>query len=248
MLLRRFKEHAKNHNWFAVGIDFLVITLAILLVFQITECSDRGALRGAQKAALRNMMGESVETVRYLKKDLAAAESRIARQDEAIAALTKKNIGTLTPEEIGNALQSLTLYPAISPPRDVYDTLSGSGDLDLISDRGARREISRYYAMVRFVESETSLARDTALSRQVADPGAIAATYDPQSPNRRHLDVDFRKLSSDAQYLERSVYLLHDQLEFQRYRRELLAQAETMCLVLGQAAKLPCVAYEEETD
>ena len=245
MILRNLTTAIRKRDWVAVGLDFLIIVLGILMAFQITECSHRSALHSQQRAAVRDMLGESVEAVRYLRTVVDTADSRIARQDEAVAALASKDIGGLTEDEIGNALISLVHYPAITPPRDVYDTLSGSGNLDLIADRGTRREISRYYSQLRFVEGQLDYVRNANVARFDTDHAGITATYDAQAPGRRHIEVNFAKLSADAQYRENAVNLLQNQLEFQRYRRDLLAQAEAMCLVLGQAAKLPCVAYQE---
>lgn len=37
MLLRRITEHVKNQNWFAVALDFLIVVVGLLIVFQISE-------------------------------------------------------------------------------------------------------------------------------------------------------------------------------------------------------------------
>lgn len=39
MLLRRVTKHVKEQNWFAVGIDFLIVVVGILIAFQITNWS-----------------------------------------------------------------------------------------------------------------------------------------------------------------------------------------------------------------
>ena len=121
---------------------------------------------------------------------------------------------------------------------------AGDGAQVLGADRGARREISRYYARLRHVEGQLDYFRITAAHYDI-DHAGLTTTYDPKSRNRSFHQADIRKLSADAQYVENAVILLRNQLEFHRYRRDLLEQAESMCLMLGEAAKLPCVAYEE---
>lgn len=39
MILRRITKHVKEQNWFAVGVDFLIVVMGILIAFQITEWS-----------------------------------------------------------------------------------------------------------------------------------------------------------------------------------------------------------------
>lgn len=245
MILRRVRKHVQAQDWFAVGIDFIIVVLGILLAFQITECSNRSALHAKQNAAVRDMLGESVEIVRYLRDSVDSWDSRIAVHEEAVAALTAKDLGTMTESELGYSLAGMSALPAITPPRDVYDTLAASGDLDLIADRGARREISRYYAELEFVQKQLEYWREFTVARySVSHPGLVSV-YDPDSPQRMAVRTDFRKLSSDPKFVQQSVEMLRNQAQFQRFRRRLLEQAESMCLMMGEAANLPCIAYEE---
>lgn len=39
MILRRITKHVRDQNWFAVGIDFLIVVVGILIAFQITNWS-----------------------------------------------------------------------------------------------------------------------------------------------------------------------------------------------------------------
>ena len=40
MLLRRITKHVKDQNWFAVGLDFFIVVLGILIAFQITSWNE----------------------------------------------------------------------------------------------------------------------------------------------------------------------------------------------------------------
>ncbi len=40
MILRRLTQHIKDQNWFAVGLDFVIVVVGILLAFQITSWSE----------------------------------------------------------------------------------------------------------------------------------------------------------------------------------------------------------------
>jgi hypothetical protein len=39
MILRRVTEHVKSQNWFAVGLDFVIVVVGILIAFQISNWS-----------------------------------------------------------------------------------------------------------------------------------------------------------------------------------------------------------------
>jgi hypothetical protein len=40
MILRRVTKHVKDQNWFAVGLDFCIVVVGILIAFQITNWSN----------------------------------------------------------------------------------------------------------------------------------------------------------------------------------------------------------------
>ena len=40
MILRRVTKHVKEQNWFAVGLDFFIVVVGILIAFQITNWSE----------------------------------------------------------------------------------------------------------------------------------------------------------------------------------------------------------------
>lgn len=245
MILRRLATALRKQDWFAVGTNFLSVFLAILLALLVTQHGQRAALRAEQDAAVKDMLGESVEIVRYLREIGAIADSRLSLQDGAVAALSGQAPGDLTEEEIGLALLALNSYPAITPPREVHDSLTGAGRLDLITDRGARREISRYYARLRDVREQLEHLRGATATTSVSGHAGLTVSYDPQGPGRQVVRADLRRLRSDAEFVETAVILLGRQLEFQRSRRALLEQAESMCLMLGEAAGLRCIAYTD---
>ena len=44
MLLRRFTQHLKDQNWFAVGLDVIVVIVGIFLGMQVTEWNEERLL------------------------------------------------------------------------------------------------------------------------------------------------------------------------------------------------------------
>jgi hypothetical protein len=77
VLIRRFAEHIKAQNWFAVGLDFVVVVLGIFIGLQVADwnqmCLDR------QEAAYH--LGFLLDE---LTKEINAAEAEI-EQSEAVA-------------------------------------------------------------------------------------------------------------------------------------------------------------------
>jgi hypothetical protein len=45
MILRRLTKHVKGQNWFAVGLDFVIVVVGILIAFQITNWANENERR-----------------------------------------------------------------------------------------------------------------------------------------------------------------------------------------------------------
>jgi hypothetical protein len=41
MILRRLTKHVEDQNWFAVGVDFLIVVVGVLLAIQVTNWNER---------------------------------------------------------------------------------------------------------------------------------------------------------------------------------------------------------------
>ncbi|MEP3653978.1 MAG: hypothetical protein ABJO36_03695 [Litorimonas sp.] len=66
MLLRRISKHVKDQNWFAVGLDFFIVVVGILIAFQITNWNEGRAEHRKETQALIELKKElegSIEVV-----------------------------------------------------------------------------------------------------------------------------------------------------------------------------------------
>lgn len=246
MLLRKVTEHVNDQNWFAVGLDFLIVVVGVLFAFQITEWDKGRTLKSEQVTATQDLLGESVEIVRYLENIIAENDYMNELREKAVQSLVSGDRSSLNDGQLIGGLTSVFVYPAISPPRDVYDGIASSGNLDLIADRGARRAVSRYYASLTGVQSQLDYWRNFVTTRYAYDHKGISSIYDPSSPQRMDIEVNFESLASDPDFVEGRIELLRHQVQFQRFRHDLLEDAKEMCRDLAEASGLPCVALEEK--
>jgi hypothetical protein len=68
MILRRLTKHVKEQNWFAVGLDFVIVVLGILIAFQITNWS------AARKARADLVLAEQALTADLIQNYFHAQE------------------------------------------------------------------------------------------------------------------------------------------------------------------------------
>jgi hypothetical protein len=61
MLQRRFYEHVKAHNWFAVASDFVIVVIGVFLGIQVSNWNDSRVAYGRETDYLRELRDEIVE-------------------------------------------------------------------------------------------------------------------------------------------------------------------------------------------
>ena len=82
MILRRITKHVKDQNWFAVGLDFLIVIMGILIAFQVTNWNEGRANRAEYLQALDRLETEIADNLAVMEReDLMISETvNIARK------------------------------------------------------------------------------------------------------------------------------------------------------------------------
>ena len=73
MLLRRFTKHFAEQNWFAVGLDVLVVVLGIFLGMQVNEWNSN-----------RHLRSEEAQYLRALDVDIRASKQHLIERMERL--------------------------------------------------------------------------------------------------------------------------------------------------------------------
>ena len=58
MILRRITEHVKAQNWFAVGVEFVIVVVGVFVGLQAQDWSTARAERSAEHAAIERLIIE----------------------------------------------------------------------------------------------------------------------------------------------------------------------------------------------
>ena len=151
MILRRVMQHVKDQNWFAVGIDFLIVVTGVFIGIQVANWNAERlqTLKGVQfserlQADLRLEHENWQALVDYLgvvrdNADSAAAilEGRIEASDEAL---------------LIHAYRA-TQYMYSVRWRATFEELTSTGSLGLIKDQGLRDSAVIFYRWQAIEES-----------------------------------------------------------------------------------------------
>lgn len=167
MLLRRITKHVKDQNWFAVGIDFVIVVIGVFIGLQVANWND--ALSDAQKE-----QQVLLELLDDLQQDslalISAAQAAQVSVDAANIVLEQANLDpvtriyfpvqnvqvssdlTVAPPRPLNAYEASAFWTNIStryyPAQNdaALNALIAAGDFSILKDRQIVRDLQRYRA------------------------------------------------------------------------------------------------------
>lgn len=144
MVIRRIREHVVTHNWFAVGVDLVIVVAGVFLGTQANNWNEARlervkahAYRERLIADLRGNERETHEKQVYYSAVLGHATAALAAFDKPASQLGE--------QFLIDASQATQVY-STRPKRFTYDELVAAGDLDLLGNLGER--VGTYYVLL----------------------------------------------------------------------------------------------------
>lgn len=145
MLLRSISRHLKEQNWFALGLDFFIVVVGILIAFQVTNWNEAKAEKLQEAAILTQLEDEFIEIQTTLEKQLLIREGYVASLKRLIvglegsASLPEKNI-------IEMALVGARATGRRPAQSAAYLQLTTSGDLSRLSNQNLKNALISYHS------------------------------------------------------------------------------------------------------
>jgi hypothetical protein len=143
MRLRRVIEHVRTQNWFAVGLDFVIVVVGVFIGIQVANWNAERlqARQGEEYAArLKADLGAERENWKYLVDYLG-----VVRQNADRATAILEGRENATDEALLIHAYRATQYMYYQRRRSTFDELTSTGSLGLIADQGLRNTAVLYY-------------------------------------------------------------------------------------------------------
>jgi hypothetical protein len=156
MILRRFIKHISSENWFAVGLDVIVVVVGIFLGMQVTEWN-----QGRHAANLEQQYLQALDIDIHASKDFL--EQRLKRMELQITALNEiLKIGSTGTDHLSDYQAAEYIHfglnsAAILPVQlRTYEDLKGSNTVALLKSFKLRNKLRELDASVQLVRQEES--------------------------------------------------------------------------------------------
>lgn len=146
MILRRLTEHVKAQNWFAVGLDFVIVVAGVFLGLQVSNWNGARQNRDLGASYIERLRTD-IELERALWR--RAIDYFGTSRDYGRAAMA----GFSRPAEALDEQWLIALYQAsqvwfAAPNRSTFDELLATGRIVTIPDESLRTVLSNHYQRV----------------------------------------------------------------------------------------------------
>ncbi len=148
MLLRRITEHVKAQNWFAVGLDFLIVVMGVFMGLQLDNWNAERLDRISEKKiisylyadfeALGKETNEKIEFLSSISNDIAAINDLIVQDPEGLDA-----------QRLRIFYETAFSLPPFSGQSDSYEQLVSSGEMNLLRNDELRAELVAHASLTR---------------------------------------------------------------------------------------------------
>jgi hypothetical protein len=151
MILRRLTKHIDEQNWFAVGLDMLVVIVGIFVGLQISNLNEerKNTLRG--ESYLNRIAAELDQDIEFF--DFTLRINKMSAENGLFLFLTLDDeiLVRDNPTKFIQTIASLGNTLKINVSDNTFEEIKFSGNLELIADEELRNKIADYYD---FIEME----------------------------------------------------------------------------------------------
>lgn len=144
MILRRITEHTRNQNWFAVGVDFVIVVIGVFVGLQVQEWSVERAERKAERSVIERLIVEYEQNIDVLEADKAKASGAMEASAKLLSMIAPEPSAGLTDELVAPILIACMQNAKFIPVLGTTNSLIASGDLSLIGDPEIQRMLNQW--------------------------------------------------------------------------------------------------------
>lgn len=165
MILRRITEHVNAQNWFAVGVDFLIVVVGVFIGIQVSNWNETANDRRREQAVLEAMLEDITATSSDLQEmldiNMAGSESL-----KVLADHIDNGTAPLPLEEIDiHVFRGIYQYPSFTLTLATYEELKNTGKLDLVLDQDLRKRLQLLEGAIGAVRSDTDQLETLTLNK-----------------------------------------------------------------------------------
>ncbi len=144
MLLRRFTEHVRKQNWFAVALDLIVVVVGIYIGLQADAWMSLQKDRALEREYLERLLADMEESIEAQRETLAIFDNSIVATDYIAQLQRAGTFEGVDEERLIQGLNSLNwLAPNVTNMITIRE-LQSTGNISLIRDTEILQALGRF--------------------------------------------------------------------------------------------------------
>lgn len=233
MILRRFMKHVNDQNWFAVGLDVIVVIVGIFLGLQVTEWNERRAERAEEAEYLLRLHEDFTQSILANESRVLLAFDQWENGKRIVEILTSCQLDTKDRDMFARGLYGVGKFLPIILNRTTIDELNSTGKFQIIQNVALRKAISAHLDDINTVSNIFSMVNDNIVPHtQIMERNYSynLSERDPRFPDREltwnSIEIDFAETCSNELFIKSITHiftyvngvfsLAHSTLESQR--------------------------------
>lgn len=161
MLLRRITKHVKDQNWFAVGIDFIIVVVGVFMGIQAQAWNSSSNDRNLERQYLTRLHDEVSGIIEEDKGSVARNVADLARMEELSRYLFRDDNSVDLGSEHCVSLATAHIYGSGTVVPSAIDELLSTGRILLISNSDIKASIIDFrQSIVRFDRLQEDVLSD----------------------------------------------------------------------------------------
>lgn len=144
MILRRITKHVIEQNWFAVGIEFVIVVVGVFVGLQAQDWSTGRAEQKAERAAIERLIVEYKSNLELLDADREKSLKTLAASERLLAMISPEPAAIVADQALAQMILDCLTNAKFVPTLGTTNSLVASGDLRLIGDPEIQRRLTQW--------------------------------------------------------------------------------------------------------
>lgn len=144
MILARIIHHLKTQNWTAIGIEFVIVILGVVIGFQVTAWNEERQDRVRERAYLARLHAETIDAEAGRLGLLDNVTRRVDHASAVVEVIYDGRDPATLPDGACTSISRLGIFYLEGYALPTLDELLATGNLDIIGDDALRRALIGY--------------------------------------------------------------------------------------------------------
>ena len=170
MILHRITKHVKDQNWFAVGLDFIIVVVGILIAFQITNWNEARIARAKHDTYLVRLHNDFEGIRARLERHLDHYADAIEGGDYMLSLIraeqSELNELQVDQEVLRRGTETLTSARISPESAATYVEMVSEGQLSDVRPAALRDKLAEYDRLLGIVQEVSRITVDASMRQR----------------------------------------------------------------------------------